>query len=86
MLHDANIDEERDATSCSSVAQSIACDQMSTSPDVVKDVSLSAPSSDNLGCDDDFTGLISMSVVRLLSKILTKLICTQLASHAHHKT
>ncbi|KAK6288428.1 hypothetical protein J4Q44_G00388720 [Coregonus suidteri] len=70
---EANIDaEERDTTSCSSVAQSIVCDQMSTSPDVVKDVSLSAPSSDNLGGDDDFTGLISMLVVRLLSKIQTQ--------------
>ncbi|CAB1349114.1 unnamed protein product [Coregonus sp. 'balchen'] len=70
---EANIDaEERDTTSCSSVAQSIVCDQMSTSPDVVKDVSLSAPSSDNLGGDDDFTGLISMLVVGLLSKIQTQ--------------
>eukprot|EP00063_Salmo_salar_P043840 XP_014018675.1 PREDICTED: uncharacterized protein LOC106581256 [Salmo salar] len=64
---EANIDaEERDTISCFGVPQSIVCDQNSTSPDVVW---LSTPSTDNLVGDDDFTGLISMLVVRLLSKI-----------------
>ncbi|XP_052323795.1 uncharacterized protein LOC127908712 [Oncorhynchus keta] len=66
----ANIDaEERDTISCFGVPQSIVCDQNSTSPDVA---SLSTPSTDNLVGDDDFTGLISMLVVRLLSKIQTQ--------------
>ncbi|XP_036820973.1 uncharacterized protein LOC118944702 [Oncorhynchus mykiss] len=67
---EANIDaEERDTISCFGVPQSIVCDQNSTSPDVA---SLSTPSTDNLVGDDDFTGLISMLVVRLLSKIQTQ--------------
>ncbi|XP_055736469.1 uncharacterized protein LOC129822310 [Salvelinus fontinalis] len=67
---EANIDaEERDTISCFGVPQSIVCDQNSTSPDIV---SLSTPSTDNLVGDDDFTGLISMLVVRLLSKIQTQ--------------
>ncbi|XP_036834405.1 uncharacterized protein LOC118964655 [Oncorhynchus mykiss] len=61
-----NIDAEE---SCFGVPQSIVCDQNSTSPDVA---SLSTPSTDNLVGDDDFTGLISMLVVRLLSKIQTQ--------------
>ncbi|XP_036834422.1 uncharacterized protein LOC118964669 [Oncorhynchus mykiss] len=65
-----NIDaEERDTISCFGVPQSIVCDQNSTSPDVA---SLSTPSTVNLVGDDDFTGLISMLVVRLLSKIQTQ--------------
>ncbi|XP_014027295.1 uncharacterized protein isoform X2 [Salmo salar] len=68
----ANIDgEEVDTTSHSGVAQNIVRDDMSTSPDMVKDVPLRTPSSDNLGSDDDFTGLISMLVVRILTKIQT---------------
>ncbi|XP_036829933.1 uncharacterized protein LOC118954554 [Oncorhynchus mykiss] len=63
---EANIDAEE---SCFGVPQSIVCDQNSTSPDVA---SLSTPSTDNLVGDDDFTGLISMLVVRLLSKIQTQ--------------
>ncbi|XP_023857020.1 serine-rich adhesin for platelets-like [Salvelinus sp. IW2-2015] len=66
----ANIDgEEVDTTSHSGVAQNIVRDNMSTSPDMVKDVPLPTPSSDNLGSDDDFTGLISMLVVRILINI-----------------
>jgi hypothetical protein len=68
----ANIDgEEVDTTSHSGVAQNIVRDDMSTSPDMVKDVPLPTPSSDNLGSDDDFTGLISMLVMRILTKIQT---------------
>ncbi|XP_041756816.2 uncharacterized protein LOC121584776 [Coregonus clupeaformis] len=68
----ANMDaEEVDTTSCSGVARNIVRDDMSTSPDMVKDVPLPTPSSDNSGSDDDFTGLISMLVVRLLTKIQT---------------
>ncbi|XP_036836165.1 uncharacterized protein LOC110526910 isoform X2 [Oncorhynchus mykiss] len=68
----ANIDgEEVDTTSHSGVAQNIVRDDMSTSPDMVKDVTLPTPSSDNLGSDDDFTGLISMLVMRILTEIQT---------------
>ncbi|CAB1339936.1 unnamed protein product [Coregonus sp. 'balchen'] len=69
----ANMDEEKeDTTSHSGLAQNIVGDQITTSPDVVKDASSPTSSSDNSDSDDDFTGLISMLVVRLLSKIQTQ--------------
>lgn len=69
----ANMDEEKeDTTSRSGVAQNIVGDQFTTSPDVVKDAPPPTPSSENSDTDDDFTSLISMLVLRLLSKITTQ--------------
>uniref|UniRef100_A0A6Q2YI08 Uncharacterized protein n=1 Tax=Esox lucius TaxID=8010 RepID=A0A6Q2YI08_ESOLU len=59
--------EKENANRCSDVAHNIECGRLSASPNALP----LTPSSDHLD-SDDFTSLISMLVVRLLTKIHSK--------------